>query len=124
MTRKAGFCILNVPACFPYNTRLNTPPPKIQCCWEVNTVAALTQCETILLEVILEVDHHMTLPEIVVEVNRLRNKNWSRRAVSAFLKRLRKKNYIDRRREAGKILYYPLCDRETVMLYLNAGDQK
>ena len=87
-------------------------------------MTALTQCETTVLEVIWEVDHHMTLPEIVIEVNRRRNKNWSRRAVSAFLKRLRKKNYIDRHWEAGKILYYPLCDRETVMLYLNAGDQK
>ena len=87
-------------------------------------MTALTQCETIVLEVIWEVDHHMALPEIVIEVNRCRNKNWSRWAVSAFLKRLRKKNYIDRHWEAGKILYYPLCDRETVMLYLNAGDQK
>jgi len=68
----------------------------------------LTACESIVLDAMRAVDQDMTMPEITETVNLLYNKNWSKRAVSAFLARLRKKKAIVRYRRDHNLLYHPL----------------
>ena len=78
----------------------------------------LTQCEKIVMDVIWGEDHDLTLQEVIDGVNRDRKNGWSKKAVSAFLRRLRKKDFVSRYRKGCVVLYHPLMEREDVEPYL------
>ena len=56
----------------------------------------ITMCEKIVMEVIWDADHDLTIDDIINEINKERA--WNKKAVSAFLRRLRKKRFIIRYR--------------------------
>lgn len=78
----------------------------------------LTKCERIVMDVIWSADHDMALQEIIDDVNKGRQKEWSKTAVKAFIKRLRRKHYIIKYRQNHTIKYKPICSREEALPYL------
>lgn len=79
----------------------------------------LTPCEKVVMDVIWDSDRDLTLPEIIDRINNDPRRAWSKKAVSAFLKRLCKKRFLFRCRNGnGQTLYHVLLNRKMVTPYL------
>ena len=76
----------------------------------------ITMCEKIVMEVIWDADHDLTIDDIINEINKERA--WNKKAVSAFLRRLRKKRFIIRYRHDHKIYYQALFAYEDIAPFL------
>ena len=81
-------------------------------------IMEITQCEKIIMDIIWEADHELALQEIIDKVNANRKREWGRKAVSAFLRRLEKKSFVVKYRQKGIVFYQPLFDREEIVSFL------
>lgn len=72
-----------------------------------------SDCEKMVLAIIWDADHDISMQEIRKECESRYGMAWKEQTVSTFLARLRNKGFLGRYHE-GRVTYYqPLIDRET-----------
>lgn len=72
----------------------------------------ITKCESMIMMIVWSADHHMTMAEILNNVNKKYNKGWKSQTVSTYLRRLVKKGFLGIYREEHCYKYNSLLKQE------------
>lgn len=72
----------------------------------------LSECELYVMKVIWKSKESLSVQEITERVNRLYEKNWNQKTVSAFLGRIVNKKLLISKRQGRYFYYYPTITEE------------
>lgn len=72
-----------------------------------------TECELLVMKAIwANPDQELSMPAIMDIVNKTYNKEWAPQTVSTFLKRLRKRGFLEAERRGRSFVYHSLIELE------------